>query len=196
MALLIMAIVDPSDRRSHLRGKLGGIVYAQQPNGTVVARSVGVRTARQSEAERKGQRRLKLAHAYIHAVLANPVLKAVYAAEAARNKKRTCDLVMADFLTDPVIRTVDTTKYNGRAGGWLLVMTGDDFKVTVVHVVVRHAAGQRLEEGFAAPAQGSVARLWIYTAQQSLDAGQILTIEVTAADRPEHSTVKTVTHPI
>jgi hypothetical protein len=109
---------------------------------------------------------------------------------------RTCDLIMADFLKDPVIASVDATKFNGLAGGWLLVMTGDDFKVIRVGVVLRNAVGQRLEEGFAIPAQGSSSRVWIYTAQQSLPTGQTLTIQVTATDRAGHSTVATKIHPI
>ena len=59
-----MAIVNPSTPTGHLQGKLGDIVYARQPDGTVTARSIGVRTAELTEAERKGQRRMKLGHAY------------------------------------------------------------------------------------------------------------------------------------
>lgn len=178
------------------RGKVGGIVYAQQPNGTITARSVGVRTAKQTEQERKGQHRMKLGHDFVRGVLGDPVLKAVYASEAQARKMRTCDLVMSDFLTDPTITSVNADKYIGLAGGWLFVMTGDDFKVTRVGIVLRNASGQRLEEGFAVQAQGSAARVWIYTAQQSTAAGQILIVEVTATDRAGHSTILTVTHPI
>jgi hypothetical protein len=191
-----MATVDPSNPKGHLRGKLGGIVYAQQPDGTITARSIGVRTAEQTPEEQKGQNRMKLAHPYVHGILGDPALAAPYASEAQTRKMRTCDLVMADFLTDPVITSVDATKYNGLAGGWLLLMTGDDFKVTRMGIVLRNPAGQRLEEGFAIPAKGSSAKVWIYTAQQSLAAGQTLTLEVTATDRPGHSTVVTAKHPI
>jgi hypothetical protein len=191
-----MAIVHSSNPEARLRGKLGDIVYAQQRNGTVTARSVGLRTADWTEGEKKGQHRMQLAHPYVQGVLGDPALKAPYASEAQTRKMRTCDLIMADFLKDPVIASVDATKFNGLAGGWLLVMTGDDFKVIRVGVVLRNAVGQRLEERFAIPAQGSSARVWIYTAQQSLPTGQTLTIQVTATDRAGHSTVATKIHPI
>src|SRR5260370_1403180 len=117
-------------------------------------RSVGLRASGWTEAEQKGQQRMELGHTYLHRVLGEPALNAVYEVEAQARKMRTCDLIMSDFLTDPVIASVDATKFNGLAGGWLLVITGDDFKVTSVGVVLRNAAGQRIEEGFAAPAQG------------------------------------------
>ena len=73
-----MAIIRSSDPRACFRGKLGGFVFAQQPNGTVIARSVGVRTAKPTEGERKGQGRMKLGHAYVHGVLGDPALRAPY----------------------------------------------------------------------------------------------------------------------
>lgn len=191
-----MATVNPSDPNRPLRGKLNSLVYALQPNGTVTVRGVGVQTAPSTEAERKGQYRMKLAHDYVHAVLSDPMARSAYATEAQGRKMRTCDLVMSDFLKDPVIASIDSAKYDARAGGWLLILTGDDFKVIRVKVTFRSAAGQRLEEGFAVPAQGSIARVWIYTAQADLAPGQVLTIEVTATDRAGHSTVSTIARPI
>jgi hypothetical protein len=184
-----MAIVDPSGPNGHLRGKVGGIIYSKQPDGRTTARSVGVSSAEDTAGEKRGQSRMKLGNAYMHGILADPSVRAPYDSEAQIRQMRTCDLVMSDFLTDPVIRTVDAVKYTGLAGGWLLIMTGDEFKVQQVGVVMRDAHGRRLEEGLAVLAQGSSARVWIYTAQRDLPAGQTLTLEVTATDRPGHSTV-------
>jgi hypothetical protein len=184
-----MATINPSNPKSALRGKLGGLVYAQQPNGTITVRSLGVQTVPSTEGEKRGQRRMRLGHGYVHAVLADPTVESAYANEALSRKMRTCDLIMSDFLKDPIIASVDAVKYSGRAGGWLLILTGDDFKVVRVGVVFRNGAGQRIEEGFAVPAQGSTAKVWIYTAQTDLPEGQILSIEVTATDRAGHSTV-------
>lgn len=191
-----MAFANPSGPAGQLRGKVGNMVFALQSDGRVTVRGVGTQTAPSTDGEQKGQRRMKLGHAYVHAVLSNPALKSVYANEAQIRKMRTCDFAMSDFLTDPVIASVDTAKYNGRAEGWVLIMTGDDFKVVRVGVVFRNAAGQQLEGSSAVPAQGSAARVWIYTAQKDLSAGQVLTIEVTATDRAGHSTVLTTAHPI
>jgi hypothetical protein len=154
-----------------------------------------VRTSKSTEGEQRGHRRMKLGHVYVHAALSDPVLKAAYAREAQNRKIRTCDLMMSDYLQDPVLINVAAAKDNGLAGGCLLVLTGDDFKVTRVWIVVRNEAGLRLEEGFAVPAQGSIARVWVYTAQQNLAAVQTVVVEVTATDRASHSTTLTTTHP-
>jgi hypothetical protein len=57
-----MATVNSSNPKGHLRGKVGGMVYALQPDGTVTVRSVGLQTAPSTEAEQKGQHRMKLGH--------------------------------------------------------------------------------------------------------------------------------------
>jgi hypothetical protein len=192
-----MAIVDPSDPRAHLRGKVGGFVYSQQSDGTTTVRSVGTPTDKEpSEPKKASQHRIQLGNSYVHGALRDPALKVAYATEAQKRKMRPCDLMMSDFMTAPVIAGVDATKFTGLAGGLLLVLTGDDFKVILVGVVVRDAADQRLEEGFAVPAQGSRAKTWIYTSSKNLSAGQTLTIEVTASDRAGHSTVQTISYPV
>jgi hypothetical protein len=191
-----MATVNPSGPHGQLRGKVGGMVYALQPDGTITVRSLGQQTAESTEGEQKGQHRMQLGHRYVHGVLGDPALRSAYDTEAQTRKMRTCDMIMSDFLTNPVISSIDTAKYNGRAGGWLLVITGDDFKVVHVGVVFRNAAGQRIEEGFAIRAQESSARVWTYTAENDLALGQNLTIEVTATDRPGHSSIVSTAHPI
>jgi hypothetical protein len=67
-----MAIVHTSNPEAQLWGKLGDIVYAQQRDGSVTARSVGLRTAEWTEGEKKGQHRMQLAHPYVHGVLGDP----------------------------------------------------------------------------------------------------------------------------
>jgi hypothetical protein len=191
-----MGTLDPSDPNRRIRGKVSGLVYSLQPNGIINVRSAGVQTAPSTKDEQKGQRRMKLGHAYVHGILSDPNLKSIYASEAQSRKMRTCDLVMADFLTDPVIVSVDSAKYRGRTEDWLLIMTGDDFKVVRVGVILRNAAGQQLEQGFAIPADGSAARVWLYTAQTDVAPGQVLTIQVNATDRAGHSTQLTIAHSI
>ncbi|MFO1500430.1 MAG: hypothetical protein U1G07_18955 [Verrucomicrobiota bacterium] len=191
-----MGTVNFSNPNGPLRGKVGGLIYALQPNGTVTVRAVGAQRAPSTEREKKGQGRMKLGHDYVHGVLGDPASRAAYACEAQRRKMRTCDLAMSDFLTDPRIVGVDASKYKGRAGGCLLIITGDDFKVVRVVVAVRNGAGQRVEEGFAVPAQGGAARVWIYTARHDLPAGQNVVIEIMVADRAGHSTVLNTTQAI
>ena len=53
----------PSNR---LRGKVGGLVYSLQPNGTTTVREAGQESGPSTEGEKKGQRRMKLAHVCLH----------------------------------------------------------------------------------------------------------------------------------
>jgi hypothetical protein len=73
---------------------------------------------------RSDQRRMKLGHAYVRAALDDPELRSVYDAEARARGMRVCDLVMSDFLTDPVIVAINTDKYQGRAGDSVIIIGG------------------------------------------------------------------------
>jgi hypothetical protein len=191
-----MAKVNKSQSGGEFRGKVGRYIYSLQPDGTTTVRGVGTYTKPRTAGQERGQDRLRLGNDYVHAVMSNPELRPVYTSEAEKRRKRTCDVAISDFLADPVITSVDATKYNGLAGGWLLVMTGDEFKVVRVRVVIRSADGKRLEDGLAVRAEADSARVWMYTAKESLAPGQTLTIEVMATDRPGHSRTMTAPHAI
>jgi hypothetical protein len=139
---------------------------------------------------------MKLGHAYVRAVLNDTELWAVYDSEARARGMRVCDLAMSDFLTDPVILGVNVDRYKGCTGDSLIIIGGDNFKIVRMGVLVRDAAGNRLEEGFAIPVEPSLFATWLYTAQRNLSPGQLLTLEVTATDRCGHSTVKNLAREI
>jgi hypothetical protein len=191
-----MATIKPAGTTGQFRGKIGGLVYSLQPNGITTVRSVGKQTASSTPGEKKGQQRLKLGHAYVHAVLEDPELWAVYEPEARSRSMRVCDLAMSDFLKDPVIVAVRSDSYKGRAGDTIIVIGGDNFKIVRLGVVVRDGRNHRLEEGFAIPVEPSLFATWLYTAQKNLSPGQAVTLEVTATDRCGHSTTKNIAQQI
>src|SRR5579871_5229883 len=104
-----MATIKSSDPSGPLRGKVEGLVYSLQPNGTTTVRSVGEQTAPSTDGEKKGQQRMKLAHAYVEGVLADPELVRPYLAEALRRKIQARQVVFADFLKDPIIAGVEAS---------------------------------------------------------------------------------------
>jgi hypothetical protein len=191
-----MGIIRSSSIPGQLHGKVGGLVYSAQPNGTTNVRSLGEHTAGSKPGEKKGQRRMKLGQAYVRAVLDNTEQWAVYNAEARARGMRVCDLAMADFLSDPVILGVNTQRYKGSAGDSVIVIGGDNFKIVRVGVVVRDAQDRRLEQGFAIPVEPSLFATWLYTSQGDVPPGQVVTFEVTATDRCGHSVVKTLAREI
>jgi hypothetical protein len=185
-----MATINRSGPTGPLRGKIGGMIYSLQPNGVTTVRSLGEQSAPSTPGEKKGQSRMKRAHAYVRAVLNDTELRAVYDEQARARGMRVCDLVMSDFLTDPVILAVNADRYKGGAGDSVIIIAGDNFKIVRVGVVLRDARQQRLEEGVALPVEPSLFATWFYTTQRDLPPGQLITFEVTATDRCGHSTVK------
>ena len=177
------------------RGKLGGMVFSQQPDGTTTVRSAWQKAGRSTPGEKKSQHRMTLGNLYVRGVLKDPAAVAEYAPVAERRKVRVRDAAMSDYMTDPVILDVDANWYHGQPGDAILVITGDDFKVVHVSVVLRSSSGPRVEEGSATP-QGASSQVWTYAAQTQRAQGEELIIEVTATDRCGNSTLKMVPHEI
>ena len=187
-----MATINRASISGQLHGKVGGLVYSLQRDGTTTVRSVGEETAPSTPGEKKGQRRMQLAHAYVRSVLDDPELWSVYDPQARAVGMRVCDLAMSDFLTDPVILGVNADRYRGLAGDSVIIIAGDNFKIVRLGVVIRDAQDRRIEEGFAIPVEPSLFATWLYTTQKDLPPGQVVTLEVTGTDRCGHSTVKRV----
>lgn len=187
-----MAKLTTTAPAANLRGKVGEMVFCQRADGTTVVRGIGQDTKPSTPGEKKGQHRMKLAHSYVTFVLEDPALRTPYLLEAEKRQKRVCDVVMADYLTDPVIEAVETDSYAGVAGGSVFVILRDEFKVVKVSVVIRNAAGQRLEEGAAAPVGGGPSKVWRFKAATDQTSSLPVNVEVTASDRCGHSAFATV----
>lgn len=65
----------------------------------------------------------------------------------------------------------------------------DDFEIASVSVVIRDAADAVLEQGPAVLAGG----LWTHAATGAAPAGETVTIEAVATDRPGHTGARIVT---
>ena len=96
-----------------LQGKVGGLIYAHQANGTVVVRRAPERVQPSTPSQQASQGRFILAQRYLRTLRANPEQYAPYKAAAAAARRRACDLAIADFLRLPELKDVDLTGYNG-----------------------------------------------------------------------------------
>jgi hypothetical protein len=83
-----MATVKPTDAISTPRGKVGGLIYSHQRNGTMTVRGVGTQRAPSTPGEKKGQDRFKLGHGYVCWALSDPGLRAAYTEEACKGGLR------------------------------------------------------------------------------------------------------------
>ena len=110
------------------------------------------------------QERFREAAAYGNSVLKNPELKETYESKNLK-KKNAFKAATTDFLTDPIVKKIDASEYNGTVGSKIAVKAVDDFNVTQVRVTIYNAAGDLVEEGQAV-IEPLLKLKWIYTATQ------------------------------
>lgn len=179
-----MAKVTLNALTSHLRGKVGDLVFKHYGDKLVVTlapKPAGRRTV--SRAERGRRSRFSAAVRYASTVLADPAQREAYA-PLARSRRRTIQSVaISDYLTLPRIETVDTGAYAGRAGDPVEIDTGASPKVTAVQVQLRDRTGQVLEGGPAVKRRGT----WRYLARRAHALGGGLVVAVVATDRAGHA---------
>lgn len=119
-----------------------------------------VPTVKQEEQQEK----FREAAAYGNSVLKNPELKETYELKNPK-KKNAFKAATTDYLTDPFVKKIDASEYNGTVGSKIQVKAVDDFSVTQVKVSIYNAAGDLVEEGQAI--LDPVLKLkWVYTATQ------------------------------
>ncbi len=178
-----MAKVEFNAITSHFQGKLGDIRFRNYLGRKIVVLRRKPSTAPLTEAQQQARERFLLAAAYAKGVLGNPATRALYA-ERARMKQQPVNAVaLGDYLNPPVVHAIDATGYHGQVGDVINVTATDDFEVVSVSVVIRDAADAVLEEGPAALVDGT----WTYVATAVVAAGDAVTIEATAKDRPGHA---------
>lgn len=97
-------------------------------------------------------------------------------------------LTIAYFLHAPAVDEIDLSSYTGKAGEAIRIRASDDFEVTGIEVSITDSNGAVLERGPAARVDGMPA--WSYPTTTDLPAGQQVSIEVTATDRPGHKGTK------
>jgi hypothetical protein len=172
-------------------GRSGNLVYRQVGDETIVAQRPSRPTRAATPAQLAQRERFRLAGAYATRVLADPFQRRVYETMAASLNRRADKIVAADFLTPPVVETIDLSAYRGKIGDVIRIIATDDIEVVSVNVAIQTAAGNTFEQGAASKVHG----VWIYTATIDAPAGERLAITATAKDRPGHDGTKTMAWP-
>jgi hypothetical protein len=162
-------------------GGFGNIVFRRSGEGVIIARKAGERGAA-SEAQAAHRERFRLAVLYAQGVLANPIMRAVYEAAAARKDKPAFALGVADYLNEPHIDAVDLSAYSGQPGDLLTVRAHDDFGVTAVLVSIRDESDAHIESGPALETPIGSGE-WAYAAANTVAAGSLVRVSVTVSDR-------------
>ena len=183
-----MAKVKLNETVGGLRGKIDGWVYRQQDGQTIVTSYRAPRKTKQSAAQKQTRTRFQAAQAYAAEVLADPLQRLVYQKLGADRKRPSNALLIANFLTPPVIEKIETSAYQGRAGGVIRTVAFDPIEVAGVTVTIRSPDGTRIESGDAEHAHG----VWSYRATAHAPAHTLLQIEVAARNRAQAESKQTV----
>ena len=98
-------------------------------------------------------------------------------------------MIIADFLTAPLVDQIDLNDYSGRAGDTIRIRASDDFEVAGVTVSISGSEGQPIEHGAAVLSSMKWGR-WLYTTTTSVAAGTQVRVEATATDKPGNRAAK------
>lgn len=163
-----------------VRGRFGNIVFKRRDGATFISRPPAPSTAAPTAAQLAVRERFRLAAAYARAALSDPVLRPFYEQRARERQRPLFSVAVGDYFNPPVVHAIDATGYHGHAGDLIKVSASDDFEVAAVKVEIRDATDAVLEQGPAALVDGA----WTYVATVAVAAGETVTIEATAKDRP------------
>ncbi len=181
-----MAKVKLSSALTRASGRMGNVVFRRYHDEVVMSQRPDLSGRAPTPGQASQRQRFKLAALYGRTVLADPVKKALYEARAKAKGIPVFALSIADFLHAPAVDQIDLSGYTGQAGETIRITASDDFEVTGVAVSITDAGGTVLEQGAATANDG----VWNYVTKAALPAGQQVSIEVTASDRPGHKTTK------
>jgi len=182
-----MAKITLNSALHDIRGKIDNWVYRKFGDQMIIGRRPEF-SGPASAAQQAVREQFRAAAAYAKAVFADPVQRPPYETAARARGMSLFAFVMGDFLNPPVVSVIDAAGYHGRVGDLIKVAASDDFEVVAVDVAIRNAADGVIEQGPAALAGG----LWTYAATVAVAAGDTVTIEAVAKDRPGHPGSKTV----
>ncbi|SDS46768.1 hypothetical protein [Opitutus sp. GAS368] len=178
-----MAKVEINAITSHFQGKLGDIRFRNYLGRKIVVLRRKPSSAPPTAAQQQVYERFLLGAAYAKGALGNPATRAVYAERSKLRQHPVFAVAVSDYLLPPEVKVIDTTDYHGRIGDPVKVTAIDDFEVVGVNVVIRDDTAAVLEQGPAV----LVGEKWVYTATVAVPAGEMVTIEATAKDRPGHT---------
>jgi hypothetical protein len=173
---------------SLVTGKLSGslgkeLVFREWEGKTVVAKTPKKRKGGPTPPQAKTQVNFLLASRYARAVVRSPDKgKAAAYAAVLKPRQNVYSRAMEDFLSPPVVISIDTRKYKGTVGNTIVVRAMDDFRVVSVRVEIYAANGTLLEEGNAEPISNDID--FSYTATQANPALAGSTIKAIATDVP------------
>lgn len=174
-----------------IHGKVGDLVFKRYNDDVIMSRNPDLSGITATQAQIEHREEFRLATVYANSVLADPVQKAVYDAVAKKKKVPAFAIAVADFMNEPAVEQIDVSAYTGQPAQTIRVTASDDFEVAAVSVKIMAADESVIEQGAAV--KGGNDSSWTYTTTAAASAGQTLTVEATATDRPGNVAKKSET---
>jgi hypothetical protein len=175
----------------NIKGRYGKMVVRNRYGKQYLTRPPDRSNVVPSEANLRAQQRFTEAAAYAEDALLDPVLRVVYAEVGKADKIGPFAAAVRDYLRPPVVSEVNLSDYKGQVGEKIEVTATDDVGITEVTLTIKAADGTVIESGPVTRVMGK----WTYVATTTLPAGQPVTIEAVAKDRPNHEGRKAVAYP-
>jgi hypothetical protein len=179
-----MANANNSIITGKFKGALGKqLVFREWQGKTVVAKAPKPRTGDPTPAQAEVQEKFMIASRYAKAVFENPDqgLAEAYT-KALRPRQNVYSRALEDFLSSPVVKSIDTRNYSGAVGDKIFVRALDDFRVTAVQLNIYAADGSLLESGNAVQQLNGID--WTYTVTQVNNLLGGTTVKAIATDVP------------
>ena len=176
-----------------LRGTLGKeLVFREWDGKTVVAKAPKKRTGPATPAQLKIQENFMLATKYATSVKkgTDQGIRDAYTA-ALKPRQNLFSRAVADFISPPVVKSINTSAYNGLIGSTITIRAVDDFRVTGVQVEIYAASGALLEKGNAIQQTNGID--WTYPTTQANAVLAGSKINATATDVPGNTGTLVVT---
>jgi hypothetical protein len=179
-----MARISNNQLVKGARGNVGRqFVYKKRGEDTHIAMMPVIdKNLKPTEDQSKIRDLFAAASQYAKGAMSSPDLKKEYQKKTS-SRTTAFNIAFRDYLKPPVVREIDTEKYDGTPGSAIVVNAKDDFRVAEVKLSILHADGSLLEEGNAIlnPIDRNK---WTYTATQNNASPPGCTVSATALDLP------------
>ena len=173
---------------SLVTGKFSGtlgkeLVFREWDGKTVVAKAPKRRKGQPTPDQAQTQEKFLIASRYARGVIRNPdkSLAEAYAA-VLKPRQNVYSRALEDYISPPVVKSINTRNYKGKAGDKIVGLAIDDFRVVSVRVEIYAADGTLLEEGNAELSFNGVDFTYTATQVNNLVAGS--KIKAIATDVP------------
>ena len=144
-----------ASNNSLVSGKFSGtlgkeLVFREWQGKTVVAKAPKKRKGKPTSQQAETQEKFLFASRYARAVIRSPDKSLAEAyATVLRPRQNVYSRALEDFISPPIVNSINTRNYKGAAGDKIVVCAIDDFRVVSLRVEIYAANGTLLEEGNA-----------------------------------------------